>query len=80
MVMYSTKDEQEPVVKQSQKESKISDPQEASSALVKPAKILKMAASSAYIFTKSVRKGKQCKFRVSEETGFCHHHKKLNLF
>ena len=68
IVTYSTEDEQEPVVKQ---------PQKPSPALVKPAKIPNFAAAScAYIITKGVRKGKQCKFRLSDETGkFCHHHK-----
>ena len=81
IVMYSTEDEQEPTVKQPQEASKISDPQEASPALVKPVKIPNFpAASCPYIFTKGVRKGKQCRFRVSDETGFCHHHKKSNLF
>ena len=81
IVMYSTEDKQEPTVKQPQEASKISDPQEASPALVKPVKIPNFpAASCACIFTKGVRKGKQCRFRVSDETGFCHHHKKSNLF
>ena len=73
--MYSTEDEQEPVVKNSQKASKIpddKDPEETS-----PAKIPKFVATSCtYILTKGVRKGKQCKFRASDEPGkFCHHHK-----
>ena len=48
------------------------DPQETS-----PAKIPKFAAASCtYILTKGVRKGKQCRFRASDEAGkFCHHHK-----
>ena len=74
-------DEQEPTPKQPQRASKVSDPQKASPALVKPAKIPNFAAAScAFILTKGVRKGNQCRFRVSDETGFCHHHKQLNLF
>ena len=39
--------------------------------MVKPAKIPKFAAAScAYILTKGVRKGKQCRFRVSDEIDF----------
>ena len=80
IVIYSTEDEQEPVVKQPQKVSKIStdeDPQETSPALVKPAKIPNfVAASCTYILTKGERKGKQCRLRASDEAGkFCHHHK-----
>ena len=72
--MYSTEDEQEPVVKKLQKADE--DSQETSPALFKPAKILKFAsANCAYILTKGVRKGKQCRFRASDEAGFCHHHK-----
>ena len=71
-------DEQEPTVKQPQKVPKISDPQEASLASFKPAKIPNFAvASCAYVLTEGVRKGKQCRFRVSDEVGkFCDHHKK----
>ena len=59
IVMYSTEDEQEPTVKEPQKASKISNPQKASPALVKSAKIPNFsAASCSYILTKSVRKGR----------------------
>ena len=72
--------EQGPTIKQPQKALKISgdeDPQETSPALVKPAKIPNFAAASwTYILTKGIRKGKQCRFRASDEAGkFCHHHK-----
>ena len=30
-----------------------------------------------HILTKGIRKGKQCGFRTSDETGKCHHHKKI---
>ena len=66
--------EQEPTVKQPQKVPKISDPQEAPPASFKPAKTPNCAAADcAYI----VRKGTQCRFRVSDEADkFCRHHKK----
>ena len=75
IVMYSTEDEQEPIIKQPQKASKIPDnesPQETSLVPVKP----KFAAGCTYILTKGIRKGKQCRFRASDEIGkFCYHHK-----
>ena len=80
IVMYSTEDEQEPVIKQPQKASKIpgdESPQETSPVPAKPAKTPKFAAASCtYILTKGARKGKQCRFRASDEIGkFCYHHK-----
>ena len=75
IVMCGTEDEQGPVVKQPQKALKIPDdeiPQETSPVPSKP----KFAAGCTYILTKGVRKGKQCRFRASDETGkFCYHHK-----
>ena len=77
--MYSTEEEQEPIVKQPQKASKIpgdESPQETSPVPVKLAKTSKFAAGCTFILTKGVRKGKQCRFRASGETGkFCYHHK-----
>ena len=71
----STKDKQGPTVKNPQKTSKVPDDEDSQETL--PAKIPKFAdASYAYILTKGVRKGKQSRFRASEETDkFCHHHK-----
>ena len=76
IVMYSTEDEQEPIVKQPQKASKI----QTMKALRKPTSLVpvkpKFAAGCTYILTKGIRKGKQCRFRASDETGkFCYHHK-----
>ena len=90
--MYSTEDEQGPAVKKLQKASKIpghpsdEDPQETSSGpvhkeLAEPAKKLPAAGrtpatSCTHILTSGVRKGKQCRFKASDETGkFCHHHR-----
>ena len=59
--MYSTQEEQEPAVKKLQKGLKI--PKFA-------------AASCTHILTSGVRKGKQCRFKASDETGkFCYRHK-----
>ena len=59
--MYSTEDEQEPAIKKLQKGSTI--PKFA-------------AACCTHILTSGVRKGKQCRFKASDETGkFCYHHK-----
>ena len=61
IVMYSTEGEQEPAVKKLQKGLKI--PKFA-------------AASCTCIVTSGVRKGKQCRFKASDEIGkFCYHHK-----
>ena len=69
-------DDQEPTPKQPQKVSKISDPQEAFLPSVIPAKIPNFTAASCVCFlTKGVRRGKQCRSRASDKTGFCHHHK-----
>ena len=85
--MDSIEEEQEPTVKHPQEVSKIpkfvdtdpddENPQETSSASVKPTKIPNFApATCTYILTKGVRKGKQCRFRASDKAGkFCHHHK-----
>ena len=91
--MYNTEDEQEPTVKQPQKASKIprfvdiglgtEDEQEhQKSSDPSPAKIPNFAAASCtYILTKGIRKGEQCRFRTSDETGkFFHHHKQPNPF
>ena len=88
----STEDEQEPTVKQPQKAPKIpghpgdEDHQETFPGPVhketaKPAKKLPAASctpatSCTYILTSGVRKGKQCRFKASDERGkFCHYHK-----
>ena len=64
--------EQGPAIKNPQKVSKIpdnQDPQETS-----PGKVPKFAAASCiYILTKGVRKGKQCRFRTSDEAGKFYH-------
>ena len=76
IVMYSTEDEQEPVIKQPQKVSKIpkfvdTDTEDEQETTIKqpqktsPAKTPNFAAAGCtYILTKSVRKGKQCRFRA----------------
>ena len=60
-MMYSTEEEQEPAVRKFEKGLKI--PKFA-------------AASCTYILTSGIRKGKQCRFKASDETSkFCYHHK-----
>ena len=89
--MYSTEDEQEPAVKKLQKASKIpkfvdtgssaEDEQEpAIKKLQKASKIPKFAAAGCtHILTSGIRKGKQCGFKASDETGkVCHHHKQTD--